>query len=78
MRGLFYQLFIETQILASKDFGNILNLAKVEAEVVDSVVDGVESARFVALNFVGREQLVYREPVKHFCRLVQGDSQPLE
>ena len=46
--------------------------------MVHDMVDGIESARLVALNFEGREQLVCGEAINDFCRLVQGSAEPVE
>ncbi len=65
------QLLVEAEVFGEQAFDNVDNLAVVQAEVLDDLVDGVETAAVVALNFIRSEQFVYGEAVEDLGGFVE-------
>ena len=51
----FVQFAIKAKVFRAEAFGYVRDLSVVEAEMLDDLVDGVQSMDVIALNFVGGE-----------------------
>ena len=72
------QFFVEAEVFGEQAFDDVDNLAVVQAEVLDDLVDGVETAHVVALNFIRSEQFVNGEAVKDFGGFVERGTEAAE
>src|ERR1017187_10034146 len=74
----FVQFAIKAKVFRAEAFGYVRDLSVVEAEMLDDLVDGVQSMDVIALNFVGGEVLVWGKPVEDLRGFGHGGAEAIE